>query len=274
MNVVDVRGIPIHYEEFGSGRPIVFIHGVATDHRHLVAENEPVFEGRPGWRRLYPDLPGRGQTPGADWITSQDDILAVTLELLDALAPGEHFAALGASWGGYIVLGLLHERGAQMDGVALIVSNPLRTGRTTPEHRAIVPASPEVRASLAESEREWLDWAVVQTAENLQIDRELFQPMAADADMPFIERVEERTTFSFDVRELPPFDRPSVILSGRQDAMAGYLDMLAMIETFPRATVAILDRAGHNVAHEQRILSRALVGEWLDRIEAETGPTG
>ena len=269
----NVRGIPIHYESHGDGRPLLAIHGVSTDHRHVEAELEPAFDGRPapGWRRLYPDLPGRGETPGADWITSQDDILDVTLAFLDAVAPGERFAVLGESWGAYVAMGVIHRRAADLLGAAFVVGNPLRIGRTAPELRVIVPAGEQLRASLLEDERDWLDFAVVQTPEMLQADRDLIRPAIAAADMAFIERVEERTTFSFDVRELAPFDRPSLILNGRQDPVAGYVDILGMLETFPRATLAILDRAGHALASEQPTLFRTLVGEWLDRMEEAAG---
>ena len=252
----------------GEGRPAVFIHGVVTDHRHVVAELEPAFEGRTGWRRIYPDLPGRGRTPGADWVSSQDDILAVTSAFIDAVAPGQRFALGGVSWGGYVVLGLLHERGRDVDGALLVVANPLRSGRTTAEHRVLVREEAAI-ASLADDEKDWVDYAVVQTAETLRANRETIDPAIADADMAFIERVEERTEFSFDVRQLRPFDHPTLIISGRQDPMAGYVDMLGMLETFPRATHVIMDRAGHAVAVEAPALFRSLVGDWLDRLEAE-----
>ena len=267
--VVEVRGIPIRYEEFGEGRPALWIHGVVTDRRHMVAELEPVFERRTGWRRLYPDLPGRGETPGADWIQSQDDILDITLEFLDAVAPGERFIVGGTSWGGYVTLGVLHRRAADVDGAALIVANPLRTGRTKPEHQVIVKDEALVATLDDEDREEWADSAVVQTAAALQAYRDNIAPAIKAADTEFIERVEERTTFSFDVRDLPPFDRPSLVLSARQDAMAGYVDMLTMLETFPRATWAILDVSGHGLPVDQRVLFEALTSEWLDRVEAE-----
>ena len=50
---------------------------------------------------------------------------------------------------------------------------------------------------------------------------------------------------SFDVDQLEhPFDRPSLIFSGRQDTSVGYHDSLTLVENFSRGTFAILDRAG------------------------------
>jgi len=265
---VALGGIPLHYWEAGEGRALLLIHGVTPDHRSMVREWEPVFGGRAGWRRIYPDLPGRGETPGSDSIASQDDMLRVTLDFIDAVAPGERLVVAGSSWGGYIALGVIHARAADLDGAALIVSNPLREGRTVPEHRVMV-RDERLEDMLRDDERGWLERAVVQTPETLAAYREVLAPAVAAADMDFIERVEERSTFSFDVRDFPePFDRPSLFVSARQDAMAGYADILTLIESFPRATFAVLDRAGHGVGTDQPVLFQALVREWLDRIES------
>jgi hypothetical protein len=52
---------------------------------------EPIFERRPGLKRIYFDLPGMGRTKGAEWIKNSDDILAVHLELIKKVVPEEKF---------------------------------------------------------------------------------------------------------------------------------------------------------------------------------------
>jgi pimeloyl-ACP methyl ester carboxylesterase len=42
---------------------------------------------------------------------------------------------------------------------------------------------------------------------------------------------------------------------------------LQLLENFPRATFAVLDRAGHNLQIEQQLLFNSLINEWLDRVE-------
>ena len=39
------------------------------------------------------------------------------------------------------------------------------------------------------------------------------------------------------------------------------------LDHYPRATFAVLDRAGHFVNIEQDVLCQALMSEWLDRVE-------
>jgi pimeloyl-ACP methyl ester carboxylesterase len=67
----------------------------------------------------------------------------------------------------------------------------------------------------------------------------------------------------------PPFDRPGLILTGRQDSTVGYRGAWGLVEEFPRATYAVLDLAGHHIGRIERPeLFRALVGDWLERMAA------
>jgi hypothetical protein len=48
--------------------------------------------------------------------------------------------------------------------------------------------------------------------------------------------------------------------------MVGYADAWALLEDYPRATFAVLDRADHDLPIQQDNLYRALVANWLDRV--------
>jgi pimeloyl-ACP methyl ester carboxylesterase len=49
--------------------------------------------------------------------------------------------------------------------------------------------------------------------------------------------------------------------------MVGYQNAWDLVENFPRATFAVLDRASHFLSIEQNALMKALVADWLDRVE-------
>jgi len=88
------------------------------------------------------------------------------------------------------------------------------------------------------------------------------------ADHTFLARLEEAGPFSFDVDRLPaPFGGPTLMLTARQDHICGYQDAWDLLDNYPRATFAVLDRAGHFVNIEQEALCHALIHEWLDRVE-------
>jgi hypothetical protein len=55
-----LKDITVYYESFGEGRPLIALHGWPLDHHHMVSAQEPVFEHRQGWKRIYPDLPPVG----------------------------------------------------------------------------------------------------------------------------------------------------------------------------------------------------------------------
>jgi pimeloyl-ACP methyl ester carboxylesterase len=63
-----------------------------------------------------------------------------------------------------------------------------------------------------------------------------------------------------------PFAGPSLIITGRQDAIAGYHDAWNILENYPRATYVVFDRAGHQL-EEKADLVNLLMKEWLDRME-------
>ena len=42
----------IDYEEHGEGRPILFLHGWTMNRRLEIADYEPIFAKRSGWRRI------------------------------------------------------------------------------------------------------------------------------------------------------------------------------------------------------------------------------
>lgn len=266
---VMVKSIPIYYEEFGTGIPIVMLHGWPTDHRHMVADMEPLFQHRAGWRRIYPDLPGMGKTPGATWITHQEHMLEIVVAFLQQVAPDERYVVAGTSYGGYLARGLVHEQGARIDGVFLMVPaiETDQSKQNLPPQQVLVEDR-RFLSALAPEEAELSKFFVVQSYEGLESFRTVIQPALAAADHAFLERLEEHYAFSFPVDQLTtPFPGPTLILTGRQDSNCGYREAWTLLDNYPRGTFAVLDRAGHGLGVEQKGLFQALTQEWLERVE-------
>jgi len=266
---VMVKSIPLYYEEFGTGIPIVMLHGWSSDHRHMVADIEPLFRHRSGWRRIYPDLPGMGKTPGASWITHQDHMLDVLTAFLRQVVSDQRYVVAGSSYGGYLARGLVHRDGAKIDGVFLIV--PDVETEATKQHLPppqVLVEDPLFLAALTPEDAGFSRMVVVQSAERLGFFRTFIQPALATADHAFLERLKKHYAFSFPVDQLiTPFPGPTLILTGRQDSTCGYRDAWTLLDNYPRGTFAVLDRAGHGLGVEQKGLFRALAQEWLTRVE-------
>lgn len=264
-----LRDITMCYEEFGTGRPLLLLHGWPLDHRHIANDIEPLFAARSSWRRIYPDLPGMGKTRSADWITHQDHMLELVLAFIDTVAPGERFVVAGTSYGAYLARGLVYYRGAQIDGVLLNVPviEADSTNRNLPQP-LVVRKDPAFLAALTPEEQGLREFIVAQSMDLLTDFRNVFDPAGAIADHAFLQRLRQHYAFSFDVDALPtPFPAPALFLAGRHDNWCGYREAYELLDNYPRATFAVLDRAGHALAVEQKALFRALVSEWLDRVE-------
>ncbi|WP_410770827.1 alpha/beta fold hydrolase [Fontibacillus sp. BL9] len=260
--------ITIDYETHGSGHPIVLVHGFGCDRRLMIGCMEPVFKDRPGWQRIYLDLPGMGRTKGADWIQSTDEFLALVEQFVDKVLPGQRFVLAGESYGGYLSRALLSKRPDQIDGMLLICPTAGIALHDAPPFNAIY----KDKSALARLENEpgideFLGIQVVQDEYNWErFKAEIFSGLQA-ADQDFLDRIRRRYDLTWDAELLQePYMKPVLILTGRQDHVVGYKNQWEYAQQYPRASFVMLDRAGHNLQIEQHGLFQALVSEWIDRV--------
>ncbi len=276
MKICALEGIDLAYEEFGHGRPILFLHGWSLDHTNEVADFEPIFADRPDWQRFYLDLPGHGRTPGVERVQDMDDILQVILEFADALFPGQRFAVAGTSAGALPARGVVYRRPDQVCGllirVPLIIADDAK--RTLPEP-AVLVENEAFMVSLSDEDREMYGDILIQEPDFLRAVKEYMEryiwPAIARGDEVFRTAIRQdpgRYGLSFDVDDLPqPFEGPSLILAGRQDPAVGYRDAWSIAESYPRASFVVLDRSEHGTTPQHGGLFKMLVRDWLDRVE-------
>ncbi|ARU60135.1 hypothetical protein CBW65_02970 [Tumebacillus avium] len=261
------------YEVRGEGFPVVVMHSYSLEHRSMMAYLEPVFAEHSGYKRYYLDLPGMGRTKGEDWMQSSDDMLQAVLNFLDETLPGQPFLLVGESYGGYMAQGIVYQRPHLVAGIALIcpMVEPEMSKRERPAH-TVLTQDEDFLATLPEGDDKaaFQRLNVVQTPEVwTRFERDVLAG-ARLYNPAFTQRIRQNFGYSFDVRHLPePFGKPALILLGRQDSVAGYRDHLQILEQYPRAAFAILDRAGHNVALEQQALVTAHLHDWLKRVSLE-----
>lgn len=275
----DLYSATIHYQERGGGRPIVFLHGWTLDHRLELVDYEPIFEARAGWRRLYPDLPGMGRSIAKEGLASQDDVLSAVLAFVDHVVGSERFVLAGTSLGAYLARAVAVRRRAQVAG--LLLRLPCVIADTA--KRTLPPFEPLVRndallGEIPDEERAALGNVLIQTPDYLAAarrkSRSLFQP-AITATAPIAHAIRadpKRYAFSFDLpSEEQGFTAPALIIAGRQDTTVGYRDALAILESYPRATFAVLDGVDHGWPVEAPNLLAPLLDDWLRRIALAEG---
>jgi pimeloyl-ACP methyl ester carboxylesterase len=191
-------------------------------------------------------------------------MLEIVLEFIEAVAPGERFVVGGHSYGAYLSRGVLIKMGNRVDGVYLNAP-PVPWGQKEGLPEKTVLREIALRAALQPGQEGHLDVLVWQSLEALEGLRSI-TPSGADAE--FLARLSESDGFSFEVDfHNQTFAAPALIITGRQDSWVGYRNAFGVAENFPRATYVVLDGAGHAVAIERKRLHRALVDDWLDRVE-------
>ena len=269
----ELEKVALYYETYGEGKPLLMMHGYGVDHHLMTGCMEPLFAERNGWKRIYPDLPGMGRTRlnEKEWLRNSDQMLEIVMDFIQTVLPGQNFAVAGESYGGYLARGLVKRIPDRLDGLLLICPCiiPDRMQRDLPPPR-VLHADPQLLARLGATERtEFEAMAVVQNEYTWHRFRDEIMPGVRLADEAFLTGLQrDGYGFSFPVDDLAqPFARPALILAGRQDGVVGYRDAWRILANFPRATFAVLDKAGHNLQIEQAGLFQTLAAEWLDRLE-------
>lgn len=247
----------LHHVEHGAGVPLVALHGAGVDHREIEAAVEAVVPA--GYRRIYPDLPGMGRSPAAG-LTGNDGVVAALVAFVEQVARG---AALlvGHSYGAYLARGVAARRPDLVAGLALVCPLGEHT-EGVPEHAAVRhdadaddELDPGLRAGFAE-------YFVVRTRETARRYRDHVAPGVALVDEAALGRVFANWTVDLDAA---PSGAPVLIMAGRRDATVGHAGALGLLERYPRATLAVVEDAGHALMHERPAVFGALLADWLDR---------
>jgi pimeloyl-ACP methyl ester carboxylesterase len=249
--------VVVHYVEHGNGRPVLVLHGAGVDHHEPEACFEPLLDGVAGLRRIYPDLPGMGRTIAPETLRSADDVLDTLLDFTDEVAGDTAPLLIGHSAGAYYAQAMAARRPARVAGLALVC--PLLPGvRDVPAHRVVT-------GSGAIGDDAFRSYFVIQTPKMLERYERHVAPAAALVDEAALERIGERWALTTDPG--PAYPGPTLVVAGRLDSTVGYAAATDLVDRYPHASLAVVDDAGHALPHEQPELLRALLAEWLARVE-------
>jgi pimeloyl-ACP methyl ester carboxylesterase len=233
---------------------------------------EPVFKDNlSGFMRIYFDLPGMGKSKAGKNVRNSDDVLEVILALIERIIPDRKFLLVGESYGGFLARGLLQKMSNTVMGLLLfcpVIYPGYRAGEV-PE-KTVLERDEAFLEALSGKERSYFEYiTIVQTGKVWNNFRDNIYDALLNQDKEFLNNVLDGA-FSYDIdSQEKVFDKPSLILAGRQDTEVGYKDQLRLLDKYPRASFAILDKAGHNLQIEQEKLFVDLVTEWIERVLAE-----
>lgn len=269
----NIKNTLINYEIIGEGKPIIMIHGYYSDNRVMAGCMEPIFSAKDGYKRVYIDLPGMGKSESAEWITTSDDILAAVVNFIEKIIPNENFLIAGNSYGGYIARGVMYKMMDRIEGIALIcpIVIPEYNKRNLPEHIVLVRDNKLLSRLTSEDKEDFNASMVVQSERIYERYQNEVMSGVKIANGDFLQSIMKNGYgFSFDLDKIDEkFNKPALILLGRQDDCVGYKDAWGLLDKFPRATFSVLDSAGHNLQIEQEEVFNSLINGWIERVNNE-----
>lgn len=249
---LEMENALVNYEVKGNGLPILIFNGFATDMSSMINTLEPIFEKKINWKRIYIDHPGVGETVVDDKVESYKDVLEIILKFVDEVVTEKKFILAGNSFGGFLARYVLEKNFDRVSGLLLI--NPLINLR--------------IDEANVDSEKVPIIHSDINVQENIEkrIKYEVLGAMK-NTNFEFLEKLKREVEIENIMIDDKPFDKPTLILTGKQDYQVGYKDAYAILSQYPRATFCVLDKAGHNLQIEQANLFNILVDEWLLRVE-------
>lgn len=252
--------LPIH--ERGEGRPVVLVHGRASNSTTWAA-TMPQLEG---YRVLAVDLPGHGQAPapegeGAYSFEAQTDAVEATLATLD---PG--FVLVGHSMGGFVALRYALRHPGRLAGLVLeatSASNPYRNGR----HKAHRTQTLEQARVAREQGMEALCDFLEARGELYEGQRERFLAMAPRAYSGVIEHNRDWPCLD---EQLPSLKVPTLVVSGLLDHIFDP-ECRRLAERIPGARGVFLPGLGHSPHREDPAAFGAALRPFLEEVFAARG---
>ena len=245
----------MYVQATGEGRALIFVHGWRLSGETERADYEPVFASRRGWRRLYLDLPGMGQSPAEPQIARKADFLQALLGQIEESVGDAPFAIAGTSSGAELAQAAAHRMPGRARGLLMRV--PMLVG----DDAARVVAAAEAEAALPRGYHQ---------AKTDKLER-LWEPARRVADTRFLTPIRAdpaRYTLN-DPSTATPLAVPVLVVAGRQDTVVGFEQAWHLAQLYPRGTFAVLDRAGHELPTGNPELFHALMNDWLDRVEEQ-----
>lgn len=234
-----------YFIEFGSGRPVILLHGISNSGRAWGPQIPPLVGA--GFRVIIPDHAGHGASTPIRHSIGVTDIASDVLALLDHLDV-ESADLVGLSLGGMTTLQMAIDRPERVG--RLVIANSFDSSAND-EFRAMAEAWASIfrgeDGPVNRLERTWpilVNEAFRASDEGIQT-YQVWHGIAATADGPSLAHVSEGI-IGFDITERLAFLRPpTLFIAGENDRMSVPAVSQRMAAKSPHGSYAELAGASH-----------------------------
>lgn len=246
----------------GEGRPIVLLPWYGLDSAVMALAFEPIFSASSGWRRIYLDLPGTGSSPPV--APNSDAVIDAVRATIESILGAAPYLLAGCSYGGYLAAGLARRIPAQISGLLLVCAGV-----------KIRPAERNLARVVASTPRpNWLDEVPDELHEHFNhaigrqtesVANRVAQAFAVNgpSDDNYLDALRSTGYPLSDEGSPQCFHGNVMLLTGRQDRIAGHIDQFDALVHYPRGSFVVLSEAGHYLPFEQPERFRTCTLDWL-----------
>ena len=273
--LLELKNAHVYYEIIGEGKPLLMIHGNWCDHKLMKGCMERIFENPQntdiqGFKRIYIDLPGMGNTLLKEDISTTDDIYSILKAAVDKLITEDTYYISSESYGSYLARALLKNDFERIGGLMMIcpVAVAEFEKRDIPKPE-IVERDINLYRSLSDNDKRTCDTVLtIQTEPVWKRYIEEVRSGVRKSNITLLKKIKrEGYTFKDSIDLLQkPFKKPSLILLGMQDQSVGYKDSFKLADNFPRADFIVLDGAGHMLQIEKENEFSYHTERWLRKL--------
>jgi pimeloyl-ACP methyl ester carboxylesterase len=246
------------WRSWGSGRPLLLLHGGAGSWRHWIRNLEALSPGR---RIVAPDLPGLGESaaPPPPW--SLDEIAGTVAQGLEtAIGPRQTCDVIGFSFGSLVAGALASQLKARIGALILVGASGLGVARGN----VVLEKVRSLQGTGREAAHR-VNLSRLMIADPLRIDAQAIAIQAWNSDHARLRSV-GLSTGTVLLDRLPSVSAKVCALWGTRDAVA--IDNLeqrvrALRAVQPAAEIHLIPRAGHWLAYEAAEQFNAITREFL-----------
>lgn len=257
MPRIVVQGISLHYEEFGAGEPLLFIHGLGSSGRDWEMQ---IGYFACDYRVVAFDLRGHGQSDKPRGPYTMPQFAADTAALMDALAIAPAHV-VGISLGGMIALQLALDHPERIRSLVIVNSGPEFVARTFKERLAVLQRFLVVRLVGMRKMGEILARRLFPKPEQETLRTTLVERWAENDPRAYRDAMRAIVGWSVADR-LGQIDIPTLVVAADED-YTPVSAKEACVAKMPRAQLAVIRDARHAVSVERPNEFNAIVAAFL-----------
>lgn len=257
-HVIDYQGRPMVWRRFGSGEPLVLLHGGHGSWLHWIRNIQALARRRTVW---VPDMPSYGDSAAMDGSGFEDMVGAMLAMLDDIFGRGTGIDLAGFSFGGMIAAHVA----ARRDGV-----------------RSLATLGSAGHGGMRREKAPLLNWKKSRTPDELEaamrhnLAAQMFSDAAKIDDLAVAAHAWSCQHTRFRSKDIAPRgnlkgalaarDLPMLLIWGADDITADPQAILpALTQGHGNRTGRIIPAAGHWVQYECHAQINDILGAWLDR---------